>query len=167
MDGKEFITKFLIHKNTIPNASAVIFRKNIYELVGGAPEDQKTNGDWLTLLKILCYGKVAFIAEPLNYFRYHENSVIGKLKNELSSSFYTEQYDRSIRKKFKKFLLNNKIEFDPKTNFINDQYISFDNGNEAIHLIRKKNYFAALTLLFSASFFPKFKSGYLKKILFN
>ena len=167
MDGKEFITKFLIHKNTIPNASAVIFRKNIYELVDGAPEDQKTNGDWLTWLKILCYGKVAFIAEPLNYFRYHDTSVIGKLKHANNSNNYLEQYDGALRKKFKKYLNENKIYIDPKTKFINNQYISYDDGNEAIYLFEKKKILKALPLLFFSTFWPKFKSGYLKKILFK
>ncbi len=167
MDGKEFISKYLIHKNVIPNASAVIFRKKIYDMVGGAPEDLKTNGDWLTWLKMLCFGKVAFISEPLNYFRYHDTSVIGKLKHANNSNNYLEQYDRALRKKFKKYLNENKIYIDPRIKFINDQNISYDNGNEAIHLFAKRKMLKAFPLLFSSTFLPKFKSGYLKKILFK
>ena len=33
MDGRKYIEQFLIHRNTIPNASAVVFRKDIYKLL--------------------------------------------------------------------------------------------------------------------------------------
>ena len=81
-----------------------MFKKDIYEKVGGAPHDLKTNGDWLTWLKMLCYGKVAFVAEPLNYFRYHGASVIAKASENKDSNKFYQKYDLSMRKEFKSFL---------------------------------------------------------------
>ena len=52
MNGQEYIEKFLIHKNTIPNASAVLFRRKTYVEIGGAVVDMKTNGDWDLWLKL-------------------------------------------------------------------------------------------------------------------
>ncbi|WP_281322655.1 glycosyltransferase family 2 protein [Flavobacterium aestivum] len=77
-DGNEFIEKFLIYRNVIPNAAAVIFRKN--GLIKNSHLDLnpllKYNGDWLFYLKIIANNKVAFIEKPLNNFRFHSHSVI-------------------------------------------------------------------------------------------
>lgn len=164
MDGLEFVKLFLIHKNVIPNASAVVFRKDIYEKIGGADESLKTNGDWLVWLKMLCYGKVAFITKPLNYFRRHSESVIGKLNRIKNEENYVEQYDRLMRLKFYSFVKFNKIKIEYSVTYINDTYISFDNGNEAIFLFKKRKYFKALKMVFLATFYPNFKTGYIKQL---
>jgi glycosyltransferase involved in cell wall biosynthesis len=69
------ITKKLAYENTIPNASAVLFRKSIFEQVGGADETMKLCGDWFIWVKILLATDVYFIAEPLNIFRLTNISV--------------------------------------------------------------------------------------------
>ena len=38
MNGIEFIERFLVHRNVIPNASAVVFKKNVYDEVQGGEE---------------------------------------------------------------------------------------------------------------------------------
>lgn len=164
MDGKEFINRFLIHNNVIPNASAVMFRKDIYDEIGGADPSLKTNGDWLVWLKMLCHGKVAFIAEPLNYFRIHDESVIGKLRTNSSDIKYQEQYDRTLRLKFKEYLFSNKISLNKKSNQINDLYISYDHGYEGLFLIKKREYLQGVKKVISSTFKPTFKTGYLKKM---
>jgi glycosyltransferase involved in cell wall biosynthesis len=74
IDGKEFITNYLMHKNVIPNASAVVFKKSI---LGNVLEDDgilkmKMAGDWLFWISIIDNTTVRFINEALNYFRIHE-----------------------------------------------------------------------------------------------
>lgn len=78
MNGQDYIEKYLIHKNTVPNASAVIFKKEVYQSLGGAIPELKTTGDWEVWLKILSVGDLFYYALPLNNFRYHNNSVIAK-----------------------------------------------------------------------------------------
>jgi glycosyltransferase involved in cell wall biosynthesis len=79
--GKDECQHFLIYKNTIPNASATLIRRQIYEQVGYAEEQFKLCGDWLTWIKILMRSDIAFTPTPLNYFRSHEQSVrSGSLK---------------------------------------------------------------------------------------
>lgn len=77
MDGKKFVVKYMISKNAIPNASAVIFRRGLLE-----PESfpflkarsMRMAGDWLFWIELLSTGDVAFIPSPLNFFRTHSGS---------------------------------------------------------------------------------------------
>lgn len=82
--GHEEVCDHLVYWNTIPNASAVLIRKAIYENVGGAPEDMRLCGDWLTWIKILLVSDVVYVATPLNSFRWHGGTVRGTAGNVLS-----------------------------------------------------------------------------------
>ncbi len=73
--GRQEIADKLAYENTIPNASGVLFRKAIFEQVGGADETMRLCGDWFLWIKILLISDVYFIASPLNLFRLTENSV--------------------------------------------------------------------------------------------
>ena len=74
------------YANIIPNASAVVMRRKVVEAV--PPPDGTTwklVGDWLYWASILAVSKVAFVAEPLNYFRFHGNNVrSSKIANGLA-----------------------------------------------------------------------------------
>jgi glycosyltransferase involved in cell wall biosynthesis len=74
-NGKDECSRYLIRKNTIPNASAVLIRRTIYQRVGGADENMKICGDWMMWGKILLVSDIAFVAEPLNRYRSHHNTV--------------------------------------------------------------------------------------------
>jgi glycosyltransferase involved in cell wall biosynthesis len=109
MEGNEFIERFLIHKNVIPNASGVLFQKGRAIEFGELDTDPglKTCGDWLFYLKILTNNKVAFIYKPLNNFRYHSNSVIAGIAK--SENFFSIIYvELKMRKKMMDFLLIEK-----------------------------------------------------------
>jgi len=75
VDGREECRNFFVVYNTIPNASAAVFRKAAYELVGGADESLLLCGDWKLWAAMALTGKVAYLGEPLNYFRFHDQSV--------------------------------------------------------------------------------------------
>ena len=47
MDGKVEVARSMIFSNTIPNASGVLFRKSIFDLVGAPETSWRLNGDWL------------------------------------------------------------------------------------------------------------------------
>lgn len=78
MNGLEYLEKYLVYKNTIPNASGALFKKSAYIAVGGAKVDLKTNGDWDLWFKLLLNGNIFYTADKLNHFRYHSSSVIAK-----------------------------------------------------------------------------------------
>ncbi|MBD2305772.1 glycosyltransferase [Chroococcidiopsis sp. FACHB-1243] len=74
-NGIDECSKYLIFENIIHNASAVLIRRSIYEKVGYADESLRLCGDWLLWVKMLLVSDIAFIAEPLNYYRAHSETV--------------------------------------------------------------------------------------------
>jgi glycosyltransferase involved in cell wall biosynthesis len=79
-EGDAECRNYLIYCNTVPNASAVIFRKSVYERVGGSDASLKLCGDWKLWASMALTGKVAYTAEPLNYYRFHDTSVRNRSK---------------------------------------------------------------------------------------
>lgn len=77
-DGREECRNYFVRATCVPNASAVVFRKAVYESVGGADEELRLCGDWKLWASMALTGKVAYLAEPLNYFRCHAASVRNK-----------------------------------------------------------------------------------------
>lgn len=73
--GREECAQYLAVANTIPSASAVVFRREIMTLVGGAPAHMRLAGDWMTWLRMLLVSDVAFVAAPLNRHRSHAGTV--------------------------------------------------------------------------------------------
>lgn len=62
----------------IENASAVLFRKDIYVKAAADNGSYRLSGDWLTWLSIMTISDFAHIAAPLNYFRVPHNSSVRK-----------------------------------------------------------------------------------------
>lgn len=79
-DGKSEICEYLSIKNTIPNVSGVLFRREILAKVfidsHAEIRSLKRAGDWLTYIKVLDKGDVAFSPLPLNLHRRHSKSVV-------------------------------------------------------------------------------------------
>ena len=73
--GTEECYRQLIVGITIPNASSVLMRRDIYQKAGCADGTMKIAGDWLMWVKMLLLSDVAFVAKPLNYFRSHPYKV--------------------------------------------------------------------------------------------
>jgi glycosyltransferase involved in cell wall biosynthesis len=112
MPGPEYIRNFLVHRNTIPNASAVIFRRKYCEMAGGVETSINICGDWITWMKILMVSDVFFCAKSLNYFRRHENSNIARFVRGFDHSRYVERYDRTMRRRFQEYLEATHIDQD-------------------------------------------------------
>jgi glycosyltransferase involved in cell wall biosynthesis len=79
-DGRDECQQYFVCANAVPNASAVVFRKAVYEHVAGADESFRQCGDWKLWAAMALEGRVAYIAEPLNYYRFHDASVRSKSK---------------------------------------------------------------------------------------
>ena len=78
-NGIDEIGESLVVKNTIPNVSAVLFRRKALEKaladIGSDLFDYKVAGDWLVYLYVLLQGKLFYDARSLNLHRRHTNSV--------------------------------------------------------------------------------------------
>jgi glycosyltransferase involved in cell wall biosynthesis len=73
-EGKDEISEHLFLNNTIPNASAVIFRKDCFKEAYLNPS-YKLCGDWLFYVNMLQEGRIAYLSEPLNFHRFHKQNV--------------------------------------------------------------------------------------------
>jgi glycosyltransferase involved in cell wall biosynthesis len=74
-NGREECRLYFVSGNSVPNASCAVFRKAIYERVGGADERLRVCGDWKLWVTMAFDGRVAYLAEPLNYYRTHNETV--------------------------------------------------------------------------------------------
>ncbi|MEO6731325.1 MAG: glycosyltransferase family A protein [Ferruginibacter sp.] len=164
MEGTEFIKRFLVYKNVIPNASAVVFRKSFFNNAGYADESLKTNSDWLTWLKIGMQAAVSFVAHPHNMFRQHEASVIAKYSVG-SASEYKEKYDGTMRQKFEDWCKQHAMHPDKKITKVNQQYISYENGNRGLHLFQQGKFLQAFPAIAKASVSPHLTLGYLRRLM--
>lgn len=77
-NGREEVQGYLGRKNTITNASGVLFRREAYIQSGYAPENMRMCGDWYAYCRLLENWDVAFVAEPLNYHRQHPSKQTNK-----------------------------------------------------------------------------------------
>jgi glycosyltransferase involved in cell wall biosynthesis len=98
MDGTDYIKRFLVYRNTIPNASAVLFRKNAFLCVDGLYQEIPVCGDWYLWLELVAKGSVYYNANKFNDFRYHDNSVIKKI---LLTDPYYFKYEINLRQHLK------------------------------------------------------------------
>ena len=86
IDGSYFAINFMSIKNVIPNASAVVFRRSLYVSPPSLRPDFKLGGDLLLWVSMMHERKIAYIAEPLNRYRFHANTV-----RRLQSSVYLRE----------------------------------------------------------------------------
>lgn len=151
MDSNEFIEKFLICKNVIPNASAVVFRKNAVDIekhLDIAPEFRYC-GDWMFYFKLIINKKVAFVSESLNNFRYHSTSVIANaVKSENRINIIDIDYN--MRKVLMEYLKQNAVVnykvIKNKNSLIKRNYLTYE---KAFLLIRSGNKIKGYLLLLS------------------
>ena len=76
-DGTEECRRYFVIANLVRNASSAVFRKAVYDQVGGADESLRLCGDWKLWASIALRGKMAYVSDPLNYYRLHAGSVWG------------------------------------------------------------------------------------------
>lgn len=122
-DGKSEICKYLVFKNTIPNASAVIFKKAAYlQVADNNHTSMKYCGDWLLWMQLLKTGNIAFTAQPFNFFRKHTATTrtmntVEKLRKRLEEEYEILHY-------IKQTFGISRIEFRKRIKFIMRLYSS-------------------------------------------
>ena len=81
-EGAAFIRKNLCWHNNVANASAVVLRREVLQHADPFYQSFRSVGDWLLWIQLAEKGRVAYCAEPLNYFRQHGNNTTQKLMRE-------------------------------------------------------------------------------------
>ena len=78
VEGQQECRSNFLFINPVPNASAVVFRKAVYEGVRGADESMILCGDWKLWAAMALAGRMAYVSEPLNYYRLHDATLRNK-----------------------------------------------------------------------------------------
>lgn len=168
MEGNQFIERFLIYKNVIPNASGVVFRKQRAVKLGDLDIDFEMRycGDWLFYIKLITNKKISYISQNLNNFRYHENSVIAK-SNNVNNRVYLIDIVRKMREKAILFFLKDCPDNILRISEINRDIIRLHEYEKAMYLIRNgKKIKGILLILNFLDLFVKhyrFKQNFLLK----
>lgn len=77
-DGREFALEYLIWRNYIYNASAVLFRRDLFYKIDASYQLFKYCGDHYFWSELARYGSVIKLYKKLNYFRQHTEKVSPK-----------------------------------------------------------------------------------------
>lgn len=149
-DGSHFIKDHLIHNNVIPNASAVLFNKALYHIVGGVDFNIPKCADWYLWIKMLWSAQVSFHHNPLNHFRRHEKSVIATKE---SSEIFVSGFDPHMREKLKIWIKNQGINSKIVKDIVitNNYYINHDQGLTGNYLIKKRHFSSGIYKVVKAS----------------
>ncbi|GEC73663.1 Glycosyltransferase involved in cell wall bisynthesis [Flavobacterium flevense] len=161
MDGSAFIEDFLIYKNVIPNASAVLIKKEAIDINKhfDLEPEFKYCGDWIFYFKLIANKKVAFVSETLNSFRFHSASVIARAK-QTENRLTIIEIDYKVRKLLMKYLKRQNIQnfsrIKRKNRFTKRNYLTYE---KAFLLVRIGYYFRGYMLLMTVIdvFFKKYK----------
>jgi glycosyltransferase involved in cell wall biosynthesis len=89
-NGPDECLSYLFFLNTIPNASAVLFRRDLYLRSGGADSSYRLCGDWWLWVNMLQLGGIAHVAQPLNHYRTHPSTV--RSVTERNGQLFIEEY---------------------------------------------------------------------------
>jgi len=82
-EGLEELTSYLSRTCTINNVSAVLFRRQSIDAVGGVDTSFRYTGDWLMYIKLSLVGRIAYRAACLSNYREHSANAS---KNSLGDS---------------------------------------------------------------------------------
>lgn len=92
--GVDEIKEQMFFKNVIPNASAVIFKKDAVNLsVFDNIKTMKFAGDWFFWIKLMEVGKICYTSQTLNSFRYHSETTRSTKSAELEKKRFSEYFD--------------------------------------------------------------------------
>lgn len=76
ISGDAFIRQYMVKDNSIPNASAVVFRKKLVtDAIFQEISSLKLNGDWMFWISIATRTRVYYLPDALNHFRVHDQTV--------------------------------------------------------------------------------------------
>ena len=115
-NGKDECREYLSLKCTIPNASAVVFRKSVFVEAGGANALLRKAGDWLIWVKMLLKSDIYYSPLMYNYFREHTDStrntphihqIMSKIEEDYQVvKFIIEQVPMSVQQQEKALQAN-------------------------------------------------------------
>lgn len=73
--GTKYIKGAMLFRNSIYNASMVVFKREAFNKIDRKYQNLRSTGDWLLWIEMLLQGDICEIRSKLNYFRQHTNKV--------------------------------------------------------------------------------------------
>lgn len=98
MDGTRFARRFLSRKNVVVNASSVVFRRSAAMRIDNGYDSFRGLGDHVFWAGMALEGKVAYIPEVLNHFRFHTSNVTAQMKATVKGLVETARMADYLRK---------------------------------------------------------------------
>lgn len=92
LDGRAAICRYFTRKNVIPNASAVLFRKNLFDSIPPSFTNFRYVGDWLVWVQLLMKSDLYFTPFHLNYFRLHSHVTRIRKTYDQRIDYFMEAY---------------------------------------------------------------------------
>ena len=80
MKGGDFISRYMVNRNVVANASAAIFDRRVALAIDKQYMTMRGEGDWLVWIEIMEHGNVLFVSQELNFFRFHNQNTTKLLK---------------------------------------------------------------------------------------
>jgi len=77
------MSRFLLHSCVIPNMSALLMRRDCLAAVGALSGAYAVCWDWELFFRVAARYDVSYVAEPLNRFRQHKNTIRSVTKNRV------------------------------------------------------------------------------------
>jgi glycosyltransferase involved in cell wall biosynthesis len=90
---KELFQKFIFESCVVPNLSAALFSRELFESIGGLDAEYLVVADWDIYFKISCVSDIYYIRKELNNFRQHSTTIRNSIKlesqmKEMKTLFY-------------------------------------------------------------------------------
>jgi glycosyltransferase involved in cell wall biosynthesis len=82
------MNRFLLNSCVIPNMSALLIRRDCLAVVGKLSDEYSVCVDWDLYFRVVERYDVAYVAEPLNKFRQHKNSIRRTIKDRVIHEEY-------------------------------------------------------------------------------
>ena len=101
VSGSEEARLALCQKNTIPNASAVLFRRPAQLDFEQELEKLRFAGDWFFYAMLIRSGKIVYLPEVLNYYRRHQQTVTHQSIREETHALETLHVKARVFETFK------------------------------------------------------------------
>ena len=112
ISGK-LMTSFLFHSIVIPNLSAAIFRRSTFLEIGKFSEHVNIAADWEIYFRMAEKCDVAYLSEPLNFFRSHDDSIRSHTKVRAMqkdiAQLLLDQVKKSDRGLFQKLVYRHRL----------------------------------------------------------
>ncbi len=131
-DGMHEISDTLAVKNSIPNVSAVVFKKVDISPIAGEIVNFRIAGDWFFYVWLLRQGRIAYVSHPLNSHRRHDKGVTKSEDKEL-------HFNEVMR--MQEYVMNNfnvSVEARDKVSSYKDYLISYFGLNDKRQALARK-----------------------------